>query len=242
MCERLATDIPSKLLVDVFGLGEHSSTLVRYNIAPSQQIPVVRQYADGQNHLDYLRWGLIPSWSPEKNISCKLFNTRSETIIETPASREFLMYRRCLVLASGFYQPETKEKRSFYFSLKGSSLMVLAGLWDAWKSREGKPVESCTILTTVSNNIVGSFQKRMPVILHPHEYQTWLDRGNNELASLMPLFNPYPSDLMEMTPVSPVVNSSEYEYSNLTDPVIESTFQVLQKKHPANLVGVSDVA
>ena len=239
MCERLATDISSKLLVDIFGLEEISHTLVQDNIAPSQKVPVIRRYADGQNHLDYLQWGLIPSWTMKKDISCKMFNTRSETLIESPASREAVMYRRCLVLASGFYQKA--EKGLLYFSLKGSTLIAFAGLWDAWKS-EGKTVESCTILTTGSNQLVGSFHNRMPVILHSNEYQTWLDRGTNELASLMPMFNPYPSDLMEMTTISPSVNISEFEYYKSVDHIQETASHILQKEHPANVVGVSDVA
>jgi len=97
--------------------------------------------------------------------------------------------------------------------------MVFAGLWETWKSSEGEVVESCTILTTASNRLVEPLHDRMPVILHPYEYGEWLDRNTTNPAGLVHLFHPYPADLMEMWPVSPMVNSVKNESPDLVVPV-----------------------
>ena len=99
MCGRFTIDIPAKLLAKTFGLAEPPTILPRYNIAPTPQIPVIRQYAVGQNHLDYLRWGLIPSWAKDKSIGNMMINARSETLPEKPAFKQSVRYRRCVVVA-----------------------------------------------------------------------------------------------------------------------------------------------
>ena len=174
MCGRFTIDIPAELLTELFGLAEPPAVTPRYNIAPTQQIPVIRQYADRQNHLDYLRWGLIPSWFKDKPTSNLMINARSETVSEKPAFKQSIRYRRCVVVASGFYEWLTEGKKPWYVRLKDRSPMVFAGLWDTWKSPEGEVVESCTILITASNRLVEPLHDRMPVILHPDEYRRCL--------------------------------------------------------------------
>lgn len=220
MCGRFTTDIPPELLVEIFGLAETPVTIPRYNIAPTQQIPIIRQYADGQNHLDHLRWGLIPSWAQDQSIGSKMINARSETVIEKLAFKRAVRYRRCVVPSSGFYEwsTEGKAKLPWYIRLKDGSPMVFAGLWETWKSPEGE-VESFTILTTAANQLVAPLHDRMPVILSPDEYSTWLDRNTTNPASLVRLFQPYPVDLMEMQRVSPLVNNVRNESADLVMPV-----------------------
>jgi putative SOS response-associated peptidase YedK len=104
MCGRFTSQISPELLTGLFGLAEPPTIAPRYNIAPTQQVPVIRQYADGQNHLDFLRWGLIPTWSKEKSSSNLMINARSETVSEKPAFKQSVRYRRCVVVASGFYE------------------------------------------------------------------------------------------------------------------------------------------
>lgn len=224
MCGRFTTDIPLELLVEIFGLAEAPVTTPRYNIAPTQQIPVIRQYADGQNHLDHLRWGLIPSWAQDKSIGSKMINARSETLTEKPAFKQAVRYRRSVVPCSGFYEwlTEGKVKLPWYIRLKDGSPMVFAGLWETWKSPEGE-VESFTILTTAANRLIEPLHDRMPVILHPNEYRTWLDRNTTNPAGLMRLFQPYPADLMDMWRVSPMVNSVKNESADLIMPVKDDT-------------------
>lgn len=221
MCERFTLDVPSELLLDTFGLAEPPCVLPRYNVAPTQQIPVIRRYGDGQNHLDYLQWGLIPSWAQEKSIGSKMINASSETVTEKPSFRQAIRYRRCLVPASGYYlwKQEGEARQPWYLHLKGSRLMVFAGLWESWKSAAGEVIESCTILTTASNRMVAPLQDRMPVVLHSDEYRTWLERHTTDPTSLKKMFQAYPADLMEMWPVSSLVNDSGNERADLIEPV-----------------------
>jgi putative SOS response-associated peptidase YedK len=221
MCGRFTLDIKPELLVELFGLAEIPSILPRYNISPTQQIPVIRRYGDGQNHLDFLHWGLIPSWSKDKSIGSKMINARSETVTEKPSFRQAIRYRRCLVPSSGFYEwsTEGKEKRPMYIRLKDGSPMVFAGLWETWKNADGEVIESCSILTTASNRLIEPLHNRMPVILSPDEYRTWLDRETTNPAGLVRLFQPYPSDLMEMWAVSSLVNKVANDSDNLVVPV-----------------------
>src|SRR6266568_7316237 len=126
MCGRFTIDIPPELLAELFGLAELPAFPPRYNVAPAQLIPVIRHYGDGQNHLDLLRWGLIPSWAKDQSIGCKMINARSETVTEKPSFRQAIKYRRCLVLGSSFYEwkQEGKEKLPWLIRLKDGSPMV----------------------------------------------------------------------------------------------------------------------
>lgn len=231
MCGRFTIDIPSERLVKTFGLAEHPTIHPRYNIAPTQQVPIIRQYADGQNRLDYLHWGLIPAWAKYRAIGSRLINARSETVTEKPAFRQAVQCRRCLVLVSGYYEwrQERKGRQPLYVHLKHDNLMVLAGLWDSWKSSEGEVVDSCTILTTTSNRLTESRRSswmfiearehRMPVILHPDGHQVWLDRDITDPARLERLYYPYPADLMGSWSVSPLINNIKNDSANLICPV-----------------------
>ena len=227
MCGRFVFDIPPDMLVATFGLAELPAVQPRYNVAPTQQVPVIRASSDGCNRLDYLQWGLIPSWAKERSIGSKMINARSETVTEKPAFRQAVKYRRCLVPASGFYEwvQEGKLKLPYSLQVKGGSPMVFAGLWESWKGPEGETVESCTILTTAANPLVQVIHERMPVILHPGEYGVWLDRNINDASSLTHLFQPYPADLMEMRRVSPLVNSPKNDLVQLLNPVEEAISQ-----------------
>ncbi len=181
----------------------------RYNIAPSQQIAVVRQQNGGDRELTSLRWGLIPSWSKDSAIGYKMINARSETVHEKPSFKQAFHARRCIIPASGFYEWEKagKEKIPHYIHLRDGDIISLAGLWERWKSPEGKELETCTILTTAANSLVKKLHDRMPVILHRAEFDIWLDRDIDDVGRLAELFHPYPADQLEEYVVSTDVNS-----------------------------------
>jgi putative SOS response-associated peptidase YedK len=220
MCGRFTLQIPPELLAEIFGLSDIPVYPHRYNIAPTQQVAVVRNDTDHHNRLDFLRWGLIPSWAKDPSIGSKLINARSETVHEKPAFRHSIKYRRCLIPASGFYEwrKEGNRKLPLYVRLKDNRPMVFAGLWESWKSPEGGIIESCTILTTSSNKLIESLHDRMPVILHSQEFNVWLDREATNPENLMKLYQPYPADLMEMYPVSLLVNSPRNDTPDLIKP------------------------
>ncbi len=220
MCGRFTLQITHELLAEIFDLPEVPVYQPRYNIAPTQQVAVIRQAAAGSNRLEFQRWGLIPSWAKDKSIGSKMINARAESVAEKPTFRHAIRYRRCLVVASGFFEwrEEDGHKTPLYVRLKDGSPMVFAGIWEQWKSPEGETVESCAILTTNANKLIEPLHDRMPVILHPAEYSLWLDRSVTDPEKLKTLYQPYPADLMEMWPVSPLVNSPRNDSPELIAP------------------------
>jgi putative SOS response-associated peptidase YedK len=221
MCGRFTLQIPPEQLAEIFGLLDIPVFPARYNIAPSQNVAVIRQTADGQKRLDFLHWGLIPSWAKDKSVGNHIINACSETVGEKPAFRYAIKYRRCLIPTSGFYEwlAEGKTKKPLYVRMKDASPMVFAGLWESWKSPDGEVIESCTILTTSSNKLIEPLHERMPVILHPQEYSLWLDRETTDPEKLKSLYKPYPAERMEMYPVSPQVNSPKIDSPDLINPL-----------------------
>ncbi len=225
MCGRFTLHLPPELLAEIFGLLEIPVFPARYNIAPTQMIAVVKDASGGRNRLDFLHWGLIPHWAKDRKIGQKMINARAETVHEKPAFRHAIRHRRCLVPASGFFEwrHEDKGKIPLYVRLKDGSPMVFAAIWESWQAPEGETVESCAILTTSSNELIEPLHDRMPVILHSGEFRLWLDPEISDPAKLRHLYRPYPSDLMEMYPVSSLVNSPRNESPDLITPVTQKS-------------------
>ncbi|MBJ6749904.1 SOS response-associated peptidase [Geomonas anaerohicana] len=221
MCGRFAVDIAPEVLAETFGLQVVPTVVPRYNVAPTQQVAVVREDTDGGNRLDLLHWGLIPAWAKERTIAYKMINARSETLLEKPSFRQAYKYRRCVVPVSGFYEwrHEGKEKLPHYIRIRDGLPMLFAGLWESWKSPEGEVVESFTILTTAANKLLESIHERMPVILHPDECGRWLNRHLTDPTPLSVFFQPYPADLLELWPVSPLVNTPKVDSCELIAPI-----------------------
>jgi putative SOS response-associated peptidase YedK len=221
MCGRYDLHLPRELIADIFGITIVQDIQPRYNIAPTQQVVVIRTYPDGTRHLDLLKWGLIPSWAKDPSIGSRMINARSETVDIKPAFRTALKHRRCIIPGNGFYEwrEVAGKKHPLYVKLKGNNLMIFAGLWDHWKTPEGEVIESCTILTTTTNDLIKHIHDRMPVILEPKDIDLWLDHQVADPEQLKPLFKPYPSDLMEMYPVGDQVNSPRNDTSDLIKPL-----------------------
>lgn len=209
MCGRFDLHLPRELLEEIFGISISRDIMPRYNIAPTQEIAVVRINPDRKRQLDFLKWGLIPSWAKDPSIGSRMINARSETVHEKPAFRTALKHRRCIIPANGFYEWEAVEgkKKPLYVKLKDDKPMLFAGIWDHWKPGEGDEIESCSILTTHSNDLIAPLHDRMPVILDIDDIDFWLDPRLVQPDPLQSLFRPYPSVKMDMYPVSDIVNS-----------------------------------
>lgn len=181
----------------------------RYNIAPTQ--PVLAIPNDGRNSADFFMWGLIPSWAKDPEIGSRLINARGETLAEKPAFRGAYKYKRCLILADGFYewktQPGAKTKVPHFIHLKTHKPFAFAGLWDEWHSPDGSAIRSCAIVTTAPNKLMALIHNRMPVILHPADYAEWIDPAVRTHESLKHLIRPFPAELMGAYAVSTLVNS-----------------------------------
>ena len=193
----------------------------RFNIAPTQ--PVLAIPNDDQNTADFFVWGLIPMWAKDPSIGNKLINARGETLEEKPAFRGSLKYKRCLILADGFYEWKgagKKVKTPFFIHMKDRKPFAFAGLWDSWNSPDGSLVKSCTIITTEPNELTGIIHNRMPVILHPRDYAKWLDPSPQTPDQLKPLIKPFPAELMDAYPVSTLVNTPANDRPELVVPAV----------------------
>ena len=207
MCGRFVINIPLDTFLKHFGLKAAPDWPARYNVAPTQLVPVVREVSDGSRHLTLMRWGLVPAWAKEADDG--LINARCETVNEKPSFRQAFRQRRCIIPASGFYEwvRQDGKKLPYYVRMTDGSPMPFAGIWETWRSAEGQVLESCAILTTAANATVAPIHDRMPVILHPDEFSLWLDRQVHDIEKLSPLFSPYPADRLISYPVSTRVNS-----------------------------------
>ena len=209
MCGRYRLSRRKQLIQQYFDTAEEVDWEPRYNIAPSQQVGIVRQdRTKPERHLSLARWGLIPFWAKDPNIGFKTINARSETAPSKPAFREAFRTRRCLVPADGFYewQRSGKAKQPFHFGMGDDSLFAFAGLWDRWKDPTGQVVESCSILTTTPNALLADVHNRMPAILSPENYDLWLDPGLERVNAVTELLSPFDARLMKRYPVSNRVN------------------------------------
>jgi putative SOS response-associated peptidase YedK len=194
----------------------------RYNVAPSQPVPTIRQDArEPVRRLSTMRWGLIPSWVKDPGIGYRTINARAETVATTPSFREPFKFQRCLIPANGFYEwkREGATKQPYCFEVNNGELFAFAGLWDRWKSPQGEVVESCTILTTIPNSLLADIHDRMPVILRPDDYELWLDSAFSNTASLSEMLTPFDAGKMRRYPVVPRVNNVLNEDADCAKPV-----------------------
>lgn len=210
MCCRYTLIAPAKLLEELFRLEILGELPPRYNIAPGGPVAAIRAPAAGARELTLFQWGLIPSWSKDPAIGTRLVNARSETAAEKPSFRAAMKRRRCLIPANGFYEwvPIGAAKQPFYIQMKDERPFALAGLWEQWCGADGSEIESCTILTTEANSLLKTLHPRMPVIIHPEDYDRWMDPSNERPQEVQDLLRPFPPEGMEAHPVSRRVNNT----------------------------------
>lgn len=162
-----------------------------YNVAPSQNVLVIVR-RNGQNWLESFQWGLVPFWAKDISIGHRLINARVETVSEKPSFRQAFKHRRCLILADGFYEWKgTKgRKQPIYITLPDEQPFAFAGLWESWQGPDPAiaPTKTCTIITTSASKAIRAIHHRMPIVLLPESYSTWLDqapRTSQELLKLL---------------------------------------------------------
>jgi putative SOS response-associated peptidase YedK len=194
----------------------------RYNIAPTQPIPVIRQNPkEPVRQLSLMRWGLIPSWSKDSSGAARMINARSETASTKPAFRDAMKSRRCLIPADGFYEwmRMEKTKQPYCFEVGESELFAFAGLWDRWKDPNGNWMKTCSILTTSPNAVTQAVHDRMPVILDPDAYDLWLDPGMTNVDAASDLLKPFDAQQMRGFPVSTRINHVANDDEECSKPV-----------------------
>ena len=187
MCSRYFLDAEGNVIAYTFTVPVHDRLKKRYNIAPTQQAPVVRIAAEGTREMAMLRWGLVPFWARDLSVGTKAINARSETAEEKPSFRNAFRKRRCVVPAAGFFEwkGEPGKKRAFAITAADQPIFGMAGLWETWKSPAGETVETYTILTTDANADMAVVHDRMPVILPAAGIETWLTGKPDEVRALL---------------------------------------------------------
>ncbi len=218
MCGRFALKNPQAIKA-AFGLEEMPDLPPRYNIAPSQDIAIVR-FSPAGRHLSLAHWGLIPSWSKESDKSYSTINARAETVDTKPSFRVPFRDHRCLIPADGFYEwhEEGGIKQPYHIGRPDGAPFALAGLWDLWKGPHGE-VLSCSIIVTGANSFMRPLHERMPVILDPADHERWLDPDNHDTAALKQLLAPPPDDWLTAWRVSRQLNNPHHEGKVCAEPV-----------------------
>ena len=181
----------------------------RFNIAPTQEAPVVRLNERTNRELAQLRWGLVPYWSSDGTVTGRMINARSESLLDKPAFRDPFRFRRCLVPADGFFEwatvPGQRKRQPYHFHLSNRGLFALAGLWDGWTGPDER-LETFAIITCAPNEIVRAIHDRMPVILPRDSWEMWLS-PETPLEHCQGLLVPFPSGNMDYHRVTTAVNS-----------------------------------
>jgi putative SOS response-associated peptidase YedK len=194
----------------------------RYNIAPTQPVPVIRQHPkEPIRQISTMRWGLVPYWAKDPSNTTGTINAKSETAATKPAFRDPLKFRRCLIPADGFYEWQRRgnSKQPFCFEVNNGGLFGFAGLWDGWKDSSGRWLKTCSILTTTPNAVTSAIHDRMPVILDPNSYDLWLDPEMQNVAAISELLKPYDARLMRCYPVSTRINHVANDDAECSRPV-----------------------
>ncbi len=233
MCGRFSLTTPVEGIRRLFGFSQIPNLPARYNIAPTQAVLNVRaskpgkvgtvsperQSGDGMRDAFLARWGLIPSWAKDPSIGAKMINARAETITEKPSFRAAFRRRRCLIPADSFYEWKTLDggKQAFRITFDDGEPFAFAALWEDWLGADGSEIESCTIVTTEASKAIEDIHHRMPVILDPEGFETWLTGTPEDAEALL---RPYAGGRRLMSgPISARVNNVRNDGPDLWDPV-----------------------
>jgi putative SOS response-associated peptidase YedK len=220
MCGRFTVAVDPQLLAERFDVTLPADVGPRFNVAPTDAVLAVTERSAGRE-LMVARWGLVPHWAKEARIGARMINARAETLADKSAYRPLLAKGRCLILADGFYEwrldPDGR-KRPVRYTLEHGEPFGFAGLWTSWRDpASGEQLRSCTIITTIANELVAPVHDRMPVILPRGVEEQWLDRAVAP-AEALELLAPYPSEHMRSAEASMLVNAVANDDLRLFDP------------------------
>lgn len=220
MCGRYAITLPPEVFREVFGYPEQPNFPPRYNVAPTQPVPVVLAER-GERHFRLVRWGFLPGWVKDPKDFPLVINARGETLRDKPTFKAAFKRRRCVFLADGFYEWQRRgaAKAPFLIRPRDRGPLLLAGLWETYSDPQGGEIDTAAIVTTSANATLAPVHDRMPVILAREDLPTWLDTdeaGESEASSLV---RPCPEEWLDLAPVSPRVNSVKNDDADLQTPL-----------------------
>jgi putative SOS response-associated peptidase YedK len=207
MCGRYAIITTPELVRAYFGYEDTPNFPPRFNIAPTQPVPVVHR-SEGRMRFTLMRWGFVPGWVKDLKDYPLVINIRSETVREKASFRAAIQRRRALMPADGFYEWQKlgKESRPYLLRRPDRGIFAFAALWETWSSADGSEIDTVALLNTTANGVISAIHERSPVILPPEHFAAWLD-PSTEVKDALALLRPPPEDLLELVPVSRAVNS-----------------------------------
>jgi putative SOS response-associated peptidase YedK len=219
MCGRYVIISSPEAIRALFGYPEQPNLPPRYNIAPTQPVPIVR-LAEGRRSFALVRWGLIPAWVRDPRGFSLLINARGESVMDKPAFRNAMRRRRCLFPADGFYdwRQEGKARRPFFVRPKAGGPIAFAGLWETWMGPNGEEMETAAIVTTRANRALSVIQERMPVVVPSDAFDFWLDGAKVDAETASAIIAPAPEELLEAYEVSPAVSHAVNDSPELVLP------------------------
>ncbi len=194
----------------------------RYNVAPTEDVPVLLRTQEGEWRMQNMRWWLVPSWSPAPSSKYTMFNAKSETLTKSRAFKTPFARQRCIVPASGYYEWRTEAAGKVPYLIEPDEAQgfAFAGLWDRWE-RGGQRIDSCTIITGAAPDSMLSLHKRVPVHLSPEEVERWLNLQTTT-EDLTKLLSPHLRGPVRVTPVSSYVGNSRNKDARCIEPLGDS--------------------
>ncbi|MCC6888233.1 MAG: SOS response-associated peptidase [Hyphomicrobiales bacterium] len=220
MCGRYLITSTPEAMRRLFRYPEQPNFPPRYNVAPTQPIPIVRLH-EGRRQFALVRWGLIPAWVKDPKTFSLLLQARSDSVLDKPSFRNAMKRRRCLIPADGFYEwnEAARPHRPFVVRPKQGGPIALAGLWESWMGPNGEELETAAVITTDANRTLQPIHHRMPAVIAPEAFDLWLDCANVDARTAAALLVPAPEDLFEAYEISPAVNRVINDYPGLLEPV-----------------------
>ncbi len=233
MCGRFAMTLPPEAVRAFFAYAEQPNFPPRYNIAPTQPIPIVmaRAHTGGrERHFLLARWGFLPAFVKDPRDFPLLINARAETLAQKPSYRAALKRRRCLVIADGFYEwrreaagaAKTAAKTPFLVRRVDRAPMGFAGLMETWSDPSGGEIDTACIITTAANRLMRRVHDRMPAILSPEAFAIWLDNDGVDAEIATALLRPAPEPALELIPIGPAVNRAANDDAAVQTPIGEA--------------------
>jgi putative SOS response-associated peptidase YedK len=218
MCGRyLITSTPEAMRA-LFKYLEQPNFPPRYNVAPTQPIPIVRLH-EGRRQFALVRWGLIPAWVKDPKGFSLILQARSDSVVDKPSFKNAMRRRRCLVPADGFYEwnEAFTPRRPYAVLPRAGGPVAFAGLWETWMGPNGEELETAAIVTTRANRSLGEIHERMPVVVPPDAFNLWLDCGSVDVETAMTLVTPAPDAALEAYEVSTAVNRTANDNPKLVE-------------------------
>jgi putative SOS response-associated peptidase YedK len=206
MCGRFAIIQTPDVLKETFGYLDTPNFPPRYNIAPTQPVPVVHTQ-EGQRRFTLMRWGFVPGWVKDIKEYPLVINIRSETAREKASFRSAFTRRRALMPADGFYEWQRIDKTSRPFLLRrpDRGVFAFAALWETWSSNDGSEIDTVALLNTTANGAISAIHDRSPVILPQKCFEAWLDPHTTPDEAHR-MLQPPPDDFLEMLPLGIAIN------------------------------------